>query len=471
MKEYELGHVTQKKEFILYFIILVATIVAMSSLLEELNQIIASTVFIALVVGTLMFWRFRVGIAFIGIVILLVTKTIDLTHAVEFMSLDVILFLMGMMVIVGVLRRSGFFRLFLGIGLKYSNFNPYLLFPFILVLSAVMAAMVDEVTSILFITALVLDFCSYFKINPVRLTISVIFATNIGSSWSVLGNPIGILIALRSGLTFEDFMMTALPVGLIAFIILMPCIYFWMRKDILIFQKRLVNYTEKRRQKFLNDLLKIDNPKLVLGCTIIFFGTILLLMLHHRMEAALGLQHNTLLVGSSLFGAGIAMLWQRDIARDLIRKDVDWWTLVFFMFLFAKAGALKYVGLTDLVGQALIQFTGEGQLIFLLMFILWFSAITSAAADNVVVIATLIPVIQYVTTQMNSDLLWWALLFGGCYGGNLTMVGSTANIVALGMLEEKEHQHMTLTYWMKFGIIGFAIPMFVGTIALLILNP
>ncbi len=187
------------------------------------------------------------------------------------------------------------------------------------------------------------------------------------------------------------------------------------------------------------------------------------------MEVALGLEHNTLLVAIAIAGAGVVMLWKRSLARELLMKDVDWWTLIFFMFLFAKAGCLKYVGLTDLASEALMTL-GGGNILILIPVVLWISGFTSAACDNVLVVATFSPVLQPLTAQLGTPALWWALLFGACYGGNMTMVGSTANIVSLGVLEDRKGFHMTLGYWIKIGLLGSLIPMLVATVALLIFH-
>lgn len=138
------------------------------------------------------------------------------------------------------------------------------------------------------------------------------------------------------------------------------------------------------------------------------------------------------------------------------------------MFLFAKAGCLQYVGLTDLIADSMLNLTGGGNVALLIVVILLISGFASAAMDNVVVVAALIPVVHALGQQLGTSVLWWALLFGGCYGGNMTMVGSTANIVALGILEEKTEHHMTLKYWIKIGLVGSLVPMAVGIIALLI---
>jgi len=457
-----------KKELIIYLAINAAIGVGLYFLLDNTLQALAGTIFIALVIGTLMFWRFRVGIAFIGVVLLLLTGTIDLTHTLEFMSLDVILFLVGMMVVVGLLRRSGFFRWLLAQGLRLSGFKPNRLMLIILAMAALMAATVDEVTSILFIMALVLDLCAFFKVKPVNYIISVVLATNIGSSWTVIGNPIGIIIALRSGLTFEDFIINAFPVGLVSLVSLMVIILIWQRGDLRLLGEKMTAASPEERVVFLSELTRVEDKNFFKGSAAIFIAVVIGLILHHRMEIALGLEHNTLLVAVAICGAGIAMLWQRAMARDLLMKDVDWWTLIFFIFLFAKAGALKYVGLTDIIAGGLLNLGGGGNVPLLIVVVLWISGFTSAACDNVLVVATFVPVLQYLSEHLGSTVLWWALLFGGCYGGNMTMVGSTANIVALGILEDRTDYHMTLKYWIKIGLWGSLVPMTIGTLALLI---
>jgi len=338
----------------------------------------------------------------------------------------------------------------------------------LLFMASLTAAMVDEVTSILFMSALVLDLCDFYEVKPVNYIISVVLATNIGSSWTVLGNPIGIMIALRSGLTFEDFIQTALPVGLISLISLMAIVLLWQRSDLRHLGERVTAKSKESEEGFLDQWAKVEDVRFFRGSAAIFILVILGLALHYRMELALGLEHNTLLVAISIFGAGVVMLWKRALARELLMRDVDWWTLVFFMFLFAKAGCLKYVGLTDMASDYLMGL-GEGSLLILIPLVLWVSGLLSAVMDNVLVVATFVPIMQNLGEQLGTPILWWALLFGACYGGNMTMVGSTANIVSLGVLEDRKGIHMTLRYWLKIGIWGGAVPMAVATAATLIM--
>jgi len=466
-----------KKDFAIYLGIIIAAGIGFFFLLSDTQQTIAITIFLATVLGTLMFWKFRLAIAFLGLVLLLATQTVDLPTAIEFMNLDVILFLMGMMVIMGVLRESGFLRWLLVKVLRLSRFEPHWLLIMILLLSAVMAALVDEVTSILFTTALVIELCDHFGVNPVKYIVAVVLATNLGSSWTVLGNPIGVLIAFESGLAFEDFLQFALPVGVISLLFLMGIVLIWFRKEFpeLRERHRLELAAGGRRDqaadagvRFLADWAIIKDKKLFIGSVAIFVAVIISLILDHRLELWFGLGANTLLFATPIFGAGIIMLWRRNEAREYIQRDVDWWTLVFFMFLFSMAGCLQYVGITDRIANSMLNLARDTNAQIPVALMLWISGFLSAIADNVVVVSGLAPVAQTLSAELSTTAPWWALLFGGCYGGNMTMIGSTANIVALGILERKTGHLITLGYWLRIGLLASLIPMAIGTGALLI---
>lgn len=478
MPEPETTGLGTKRDFAIYLGIVVAAGIGLSFLLRDTRQTLALTIFLATVLGTLMFWKFRVAIAFLGLVLLLITRTVDLTTAIKFMNLHIILFLVGMMVIVGLLRRCGFFRWLLVKVLRLSRFEPHWLLIVILLLAAVMAALVDEVTAILLTAALVLELCDHFGVNPVKYVIAVVLATNIGSSWTVLGNPIGILIAFESGLAFEDFIKFALPVGLISLFVLIIIALIWFRKD---FPELREKYRRELARggirdqaadagvRFLAEWAEIKNRKLFIGSVVIFVAVIISLVIGHRLELLFGLEANTLLFATPILGAGIIMLWHRSEAREYIQRDVDWWTLVFFMFLFAQAGCLQYVGLTDRIAEVMLNTNGGGVNNHLpVIIMLWVSGFLSGIADNVVVVSGLAPVAHTLSAGLSTSAPWWALLFGGCYGGNMTMIGSTANIVALGMLERKTGHLIKLGYWLKVGLLASLIPMAIGMGAIMI---
>jgi len=413
------------------------------------QQIIAVSIFCASVFATLLFWDVRVAIAFLGVAVLLATKTVDIENMVKFASLEVILFLVGMMVLVGLLKDSGFFAWLITLILRIKNLTAKKFILAISIISALLSCAVDEVTSIIFIVAAVLEICDYFEVEPTPYIIISVLATNIGSTGTVLGNPIGILIASKSGLTFEDFISKAFPLMVICLFVTVSLVIIWYRKSI---RKLDRNMKELQANEMLIKLISVP-PERQLRLGLGIFGiTLLFIALHHRLELLWKLETNTLLLSIPLISAGCIMIWKWRKARDYIEKDVDWWTLLFFLLLFAKAGTLKYTGATDVIAQKLVGIAGNNPH-FLSGIILWLSAIGSSILDNVVLVAAFIPIIQgFQALNVNLQPLWWALLFGGCLGGNITMVGSTANIVALGILEKERNIRMTFFRWFWIGL-------------------
>lgn len=457
-----LGVPGTRKEFAIFGAIIVASGLLFFFLLKDFNQTMASTVFLATVVGTLMFWRFRVAIAFAGVALLLLTRTIDLEHMILFMNVDVIIFLVGMMVVIALVRETGFFFWLQLKMIKLTGFRPRRFLAVLLLMAAIMAALVDEVTSILFVTAIVFDFCDRYQINPVKYIISVVLATNIGSSWTVMGNPIGILIALRAGLTFEDFMRWSFPIGFVCLLVLIGILLWWQRSDLRLLKSRMEADLEPSA---IDEWAEVKDKGFFRGGVILFATVVASIALHHRLELALGLPPNTVLIVASITGAAIAMFWKRGEARTYLTQGVDWWTLVFFMFLFAKAGCLAYTGVTDRIADAFVGISTNP--LFLTPLTALVAAFGSAAMDNVVLVAAFIPIIHRLAEAgVYTFPLWWALLFGGCYGGNITMVGSTANIVALGVLERRAGHYITLREWIIIGLVAGLVPTIIGILLL-----
>jgi Na+/H+ antiporter NhaD/arsenite permease-like protein len=201
----------------------------------------------------------------------------------------------------------------------------------------------------------------------------------------------------------------------------------------------------------------------------IFVATLFFIALHHRLEVFWNLKHNTILLTMPLISSGLVMAWKWKKARDYIEKDVEWWTLLFFLLLFSQAGTLKYTGATDVIAERLLEVVKHSPAVLIGM-VLWMSSIGSSILDNVVLVAAFIPIIQsFKELGFMLQPLWWALLFGGCLGGNITMVGSTANIVALGILEKEKNIHMTFFRWFWIGLTVGVVTTAVAWIALLVL--
>lgn len=391
------------------------------------------------------------AIAFWGIAALILTKTIDIEHLILFSSLEVILFLVGMMIIVGLLREVNFFNWVLCYLVSIKKINGKKLVIIISVSSALMACLVDEVTSIIFMVALIFVLADYFEISPAPFLIITVMATNIGSTGTVLGNPIGILIATKAGLTFEDFLVHAFPLMIIVLLVSIIIVLFWFKKDI----KKIDSKIEEMgtdRETF-KKLICVPMTRQIRNELLIFIFTLVFIGLHHRLEEIFRLPTNSVLLSMPLISAGGIILWRKEKGREYIEKDVDWWNLIFFMLLFAKVGTLKYTGVTDIFSKW-IAGCANGNQFFMISFILWGSAIGSSILDNVLLVATFIPIIEELKhIGIETANFWWALLFGGCLGGNITLVGSTANIVALGMLEKRTKAGISFFQWFKIGSV------------------
>ena len=462
-----------KERITLKFCVLIACCVLLAGLgisaSFTFTQVVSLVIFASSVIATLLFWDFRVAIAFWGIAVLVLTKTIDIEHLVLFSSLEVILFLVGMMVIVGLLREANVFNWILCRLLTLKNMHARKLIWILSLTSALLASTVDEVTSILFMVALVLQLAAFFEVNPIPLLIISVISTNIGSTGTVLGNPIGILIATKAGLTFEDFLIWAFPLMLLILVVVTSILLFWYKHYIKELDAKIKSHTDL--DDSFRKLVCVPMTSEIRKELFIFVATLAAIALHHRIEAAFNLTHNSLLLSMPLIFAGAIMVWRRDKAKDYIEKDVDWWTLIFFMLLFAKVGALKFTGVTDIFSNWIIK-VANGSQFFLTTFVLWASAIGSSILDNVVLVATFIPVINGLKLQgINVYPLWWALLFGGCLGGNITMVGSTANIVALGFLEKKTKYFISFFQWLRIGWVVGLISTLIVWFALIFLTP
>jgi len=450
---------------------LLAAISAVVSLLTRfawgltVQQTISVTVFLVIILATLFFWSFRLAIAFLGLPVLLFTGTLEMECFRQHCSLEVILFLVGMMVVVGGLRDLGFFTWIIQGILKMKGMTGPRFILVTTLASALSASAVDEVTSILFMAALVFQVCDVLKVRPVPFLIITVMATNVGSAGTMLGNPVGILIGSRAGLTFEDFMVWAFPVMLLSLAATIALLMLWYRREIAQLTERL----GQRRDHALplGPIVAVPYRRGLL----LIVGTIGLVALHHRIEVLLDLETNTVLYMAPLISAGILMIWRRERARHYIEHDVEWWTLTFFLMLFGVAGTLQYTEVTTEVASSLKGLLGE-RIDILVPAVMFISALGSAFVDNVIFVAAFIPVVHELVGEAGPvHPLWWSLLFGACFGGNITMIGSTANIVALGMLEKRYRTRIEFMEWFRVGLASGFVAAFVAWLTLLVAGP
>jgi Na+/H+ antiporter NhaD/arsenite permease-like protein len=408
------------------------------------DQVISVSIFIVIILATLLFWKFRLAIAFVGIGALMGTNVLDLPTFIKECKIDVILFLVGMMVTVGVLKELGLFTWIIQSVIAVRGMTGQMFVAIIVFLGAFMACAVDEVTSIVFVATLIFQVCDTLKIRPMPFIIIAVMGTNVGSSGTMLGNPVGILIGQNAEppLSFMDFLRWSFPVMFVSLLATLGLLMWWFRADIRLLSERL----EARRELGLGlgPLVRVPYKRALA----ILLGMISFIALHHHIEAALGLAPNTVLIVAPLVIAGLLMMWRHERSRHYIEADVEWWTLLFFMMLFAVAGTLQHTAVTARIADSFQQTFG-GRLSLLTPLIIAISALGSAFVDNIVFVAAFLPVVN----KLEQTPLIWALVLGTCFGGNITMIGSTANIVALGMLEKRYRSSIRFLDWLKVGTI------------------
>jgi len=414
------------------------------------HQAIVASIFCISILGVLLYWELRLSFVFLGAGVMLLTRSIDLENLIKFASLDVILFLIGTMILVGMLNDAGFFYWIITRLIRIKNITGEKLFILIMLLSGLLSGLMGEVASIIIMSKIILDICHLIDIDPVPLIMASVLATNIGSSGTLLGNPVGILIAARAHLSFEDFMKNAFPTTVIVLFVTLIILSLWYRKTI----KKMTEKLKPLKENYLfMSLITISTDiktKISIGIFVLMLTSI---FFHHRIEVIFGLEENSILMITPIVFAGIALLYRRDRMRHYVEREVEWTSVLFFLFLFALAGVIKYSGISDVIARGLIgKFSHPANLLSAVL--IYSSGFLSAILDNTVVVATYIPIVQSLgNLDININPLWWAVLFGACYGGNVTIIGSTANIIAMDILEKSRGVKIGFYPWLKVGLV------------------
>jgi len=412
------------------------------------NQIASVIIFVFKTAAALMFWKYRLPFATLGLAALLLVGVIDVPHLIEFASFDIVLFLVGMMIIIGFLEERGFFEYLSQKFMEMAGGSAHKSIITLMIFAAFSAALVDEVTSILFTTSLILRMTDKLKVKPIPFIMIAVFATNIGSAATAVGNPVGVMIAFKAGFSFLDFLRWSTPICIVTLLV-----------TIMICMKYYSSYISKfdyalKHQKELPAPVETNmiTPKNLVICWLVFLSTVGLLIVHHPLEEILQLKKNTLLLGTPLLMASLVLLGDLGEAKNLVERRVDWWTLLFFVMLFASVGTLQYTGVIKILAESLIQIAGREPLKLLLLFTPTVGFL-SAFLDNVLAVAVFSPVvIEIGEAGIYVFPLWWSMLFAACFFGNMTIIGSTANLVAAGILERRG-EHLSILEWVKIGSI------------------
>jgi len=334
---------------------------------------------------------------------------------------DVVFLLLGMMVIVGVLRRTGVFEYVAIWAAKRAKGSPLRVMMLLTLITAVASALLDNVTTVLLIAPVTLLVCDRLDVDPVPFLLAEVFASNIGGTATLIGDPPNIIIASRSGLSFNDFLLHLTPViaiEMVVFVLILPRLF---RGAFAVDPARV------ERVLSLNEREAIEDRRLLVKCGIV----LLLVFIGFVGHSAFGLDPAVV----ALLGAGALVAWTKLTPRDYM-ASVEWETLLFFAGLFVMVGALVGTGVIDHLAHALTKATAGNSLLAMLI-ILTGSTVVSAVVNNIPYVATMSPLVLSMTAgtakPAHADSIWWALALGTDLGGNATAIGASANVVVLGI--------------------------------------
>jgi Na+/H+ antiporter NhaD/arsenite permease-like protein len=414
---------------------------------EQYQAMVAVTVFLIVYAVIISEKIHRTVIALVGAALMVLLGILDFYDAVGHVDFNTIGLLIGMMIIVGITRKTGVFEYLAIKSAKIVKAEPIRLLASLALVTAVLSAFLDNVTTVLLIVPVTFAITNQLKINPWPFLFTEILASNIGGTATLIGDPPNIMIGSATGLGFMDFALNLTPVVCVILLVTIYLLQFVYRDSL--------HTTDDLKSGVMqmDENEAITDPRLLKKCLIVLGLTILGFFLHQyiHMESAV----------IALSGAALLLLISFEDVDEAL-QTVEWPVLFFFAGLFIIVGALVEVGVIELVAKWALDVTG-GNMVPTGMLILWLSAIASAFVDNIPFVATMIPLIQDMGRLggiVDLNFLWWCLSLGACLGGNGTLIGASANVVVVGMAE-KRGIRVTFVEFMKL-----AFPLMLVSVAI-----
>jgi Na+/H+ antiporter NhaD/arsenite permease-like protein len=423
-----------------------------------LNPLAVSTLILVLTYAVIIWDRFnRAVVALLGAAILILVGALDQVEAVKGIDWNTIGLLTGMMILVSIARRSGMFQFVAIWSAQRVNANPAGILLLLQIVTAVLSALLDNVTTVLLIVSVTLAITDELDVPAYPFLFAEIFASNIGGASTLIGDPPNILIGSGAGLDFNAFLVVLGPVIVVVMLVQLLIIHVtWGRKLHASPQARMLVMG-------MHAAGTITDWTLMRQSLVVFA----LVMLAFVLARWLHLEPATIALG----GAALLLLlhtWrgsseQQTEAVHNSLAEVEWITIFFFVGLFILVHAVEVSGLLGLIADALVSATG-GHLPAAAYAILWGSALLSAIIDNIPFVATMMPVVKGMAPAFGGpdkiEPLWWSLSLGACLGGDATLVGSSANLLVAGLGERNGVPFRFVSYSL------YALPMTIVSIAI-----
>lgn len=352
---------------------------------------------------------------------------------------DVIFLLLGMMLVVGIVRRTGAFEYLALHAARLSRGNPRTLLVLLALITATASALLDNVTTVLLLVPLTLSVCERMGVDPLPYLLSEAFAANIGGTATLVGDPPNIIIASRAGLTFSDFLVHLTPIVLVVLAV-------FIGMALVLFRRQLATPAAHPDALVgLDEQAVISDRRMLTASVVVLVGIVVGFLLQRQT----GLAPSVV----ALVGAGVLILLSPLRVGELLR-DVEWETLAFFMGMFVLVGALVQVGALERLAEAIASATGA-QPAPTLMTVLVTSGLASAVVDNIPFVTAMSPVVESLIgvnpALGDQGALWWALALGADLGGNATLIGASANVVIIGAAA-RQGVHINFKTWFRYGL-------------------
>jgi Na+/H+ antiporter NhaD/arsenite permease-like protein len=360
---------------------------------------------------------------------------------------NVVFLLLGMMIIVSVMRETGIFEYLAIWAAKRARGRPFPLMVLLIVITAVASALLDNVTTVLLVAPVTILLCQRLALPVVPYLLAEVFASNIGGTATLVGDPPNIIIASRGGLSFNDFLVHLAPVVIVLLVVLVGLCRWLFADAFRTDDERVAAVLALDEREAIKDRRLLIQSLVVLAVVLVAF------VLSHSLGYAPSVV--------ALLGAGLLVAVTR-IDTPSALQDVEWETLAFFMGLFVMVGGLVNAGVLDALADAVAGFAGEDPLAFTGV-LLWGSGILSGIVDNIPYVAAMSPVVADIVGQDGPQHLWWALALGADLGGNATLIGASANVVVAGIAARNG---TPITFWRftRYGLVVAGATLAVSTV-------
>ena len=379
----------------------------------------------------------------------------DEEMAVDAIDFHTIGLLLGMMVLVALLRPTGFFEYLATLTGRWSRGNPLYLMILLGIVTTLLSMFLDNVTTIVLIAPVTILICEILGVNPIPFLITITLLSNTGGAGTLVGDPPNILIGSAAELPFNAFLAKALPIVAVVWMVVLGLMLYFFRVEL---RKRPSGADAIKK---LDPAMALHDPATARKVLIVLGATLLLFLVHHLLHLSPAF--------IALAAAAAAMVWVRPDV-NLLLENLEWGVLVFFSALFVLVGGLEAAGILDEIAVFIAGFSDMNP-ILLGVGIIWIVAALSSIVDNIPITAALIPVIQTLDAEgINVSPLWWALVFGAGFGGNGTIIGSSANMVVVG-LSEKTHTPINSMTWNRYGLPVMGVACIVASLLFVLLFP